>query len=437
MPVERKRYPKDWKTAPLGSVASVVLSGVDKKSSDQELPVRLCNYTDAYYNDYITGRIDFMQATASPSEIERLSLRQGDVLITKDSETPDDIGVSALVAEELENIVCGYHLALIRPIPQEVSGGFLNALFKSPELRRYFSRRAHGVTRFGLTRDVITEVEIPIPPIEQQKRIHLILFSLDMVISRTRAVIEQTRRLKTALLQDLLTNGLPGRHRKLVNHPRLGRIPANWRVAPLGRLCVSAVDGPFGSNLKTEHYSQSGVRVIRLQNIAVGEFDDSDRAFVPWHHFEGLKEYEALPGDLLIASMGDESHPAGRACLVPDRVCPAMIKADCFRFRVDAEQASPQYLMWFMNSYMARREIDRGSHGQTRTRLNLTNAKKVCVPIPDLPEQKIIAKMIDALHRRELSERKELIGLDNVQSALRHGLLTGKIRVEARGARDA
>src|SRR5438105_6589456 len=104
---------EEWPASKLRSVADVRVSNVDKKFYAAETPVRRCNYRDVYANDYVTAAIDFMTASASKMEIERFGLMAGDVVITKDSETPDDIGVSAVIAEQLSGLVCGYHLALI------------------------------------------------------------------------------------------------------------------------------------------------------------------------------------------------------------------------------------------------------------------------------------------------------------------------------------
>ena len=104
-----------WPTRKLRDIADIRVSNVDKKSHAAETPVRLCNYMDVYTNEYITNGIDFMRASARTVEIQRFSLQRGDVIITKDSETPDDIGVPAVVLDEIENLVCGYHLCLIRP----------------------------------------------------------------------------------------------------------------------------------------------------------------------------------------------------------------------------------------------------------------------------------------------------------------------------------
>ena len=115
-PVQEKgELPEGWQEVQLKDIAAILFSGVDKKCRPGQKKVRLCNYMDVYNNNYITADMDFMWATASDAEIEKFSLEIGDIMITKDSETPDDIGVPSVVTEKLDNAICGYHLALLKP----------------------------------------------------------------------------------------------------------------------------------------------------------------------------------------------------------------------------------------------------------------------------------------------------------------------------------
>ena len=114
-----------WNSSPLHEIAEVRFSNVDKKSKSGEKRVRLCNYTDVYNNEYLIGDEAFMKATATDSEIYQFSIERGDVMITKDSETPDDIGVPAVFIGEPDGIVCGYHLALLRPDKTKINPIFL------------------------------------------------------------------------------------------------------------------------------------------------------------------------------------------------------------------------------------------------------------------------------------------------------------------------
>ncbi len=169
------QLPYGWKCSRLDSVANVFISNVDKRTLDDETPVRLCNYVDVYKLDRITSAIDFMEASAEPREITKFQIRRGDVLATKDSETADDIAISALVAEELPGVLCGYHLALIRPRSRCISGAFVYWLHESKPFRAQYEAKAVGVTRFGLSQHTFRELLIPLPSIQEQERITLYL----------------------------------------------------------------------------------------------------------------------------------------------------------------------------------------------------------------------------------------------------------------------
>ena len=153
------------------------VSNVDKHTKEGELPVRLCNYVDVYKNDRITQQITFMPATASPDEIERFRLHHNDVLITKDSETWNDIGVPALVTEPSDDLISGYHLAILRP----KAGIYGPYLFWAAY---QFHVEAKGVTRYGLSHDGIQSVTLPIPPPEEQAAIVRFLDHADEQIQR-------------------------------------------------------------------------------------------------------------------------------------------------------------------------------------------------------------------------------------------------------------
>ena len=163
--------PGHWDIALLKHVADVRFSGVDKHSHDHEIPVRLCNYTDVYKNDKITGDMDLMRATATAGEIARLTLKAGDVIITKDSETPDDIAVPAWVPEGLPGVVCAYHLGLLRPDPSRIEGEFLFRAIGSARIAEQFHVLATGVTRFALGKHDVKNAVIALPPVKEQKGI--------------------------------------------------------------------------------------------------------------------------------------------------------------------------------------------------------------------------------------------------------------------------
>ncbi len=167
---ELGRIPKSWKITELSKVSMILSSNVDKKTIENETLVSLCNYMDVYKNLIITREINFMKASAKKSEINKFLIKKDDVIITKDSETPDDIAISSYVSEDFDNVLCGYHLSIIRSNKSVVDGKFLSLFFKLDYTRHRFSILANGTTRFGLNLKEIENSKILVPSLEEQKK---------------------------------------------------------------------------------------------------------------------------------------------------------------------------------------------------------------------------------------------------------------------------
>jgi type I restriction enzyme S subunit len=198
---------KKWLSKKLKYVAEIKFSNVDKHTIEDEIPVRLCNYVDVYKNDYITDDLEFMNATATKMEIVKFTVQKGDVIITKDSEEATDIAVPTFVKEDLENVVCGYHLALIRANENEILNEYLFRKFQSSELKAYFAIEATGVTRVGLSMGEITGAKITYPKsLEEQKQIVSYIktetATIDTAIAKAEREIELIREYKEAMIAE-------------------------------------------------------------------------------------------------------------------------------------------------------------------------------------------------------------------------------------------
>ncbi|WP_412539997.1 restriction endonuclease subunit S [Longispora sp. K20-0274] len=163
--------PERFAVARLSHIARAWTSNVDKHSVEGETSVRLCNYTDVYKNAVITAELPFMAATATAEQIERFRLRRGDTVITKDSETADDIGIPAYVDYEADDLVCGYHLAIVRPDASRACPRYLYWVMGSTPVLRQWGVLAAGVTRVGIRSTDLTKVSIPLPSVNEQREI--------------------------------------------------------------------------------------------------------------------------------------------------------------------------------------------------------------------------------------------------------------------------
>ena len=198
----------NWSESKLCELVDIRVSNVDKKIYPNKKIVRLCNYMDAYTNNYITSAIAFSTGSADLNEQQRFSLLKNDVVITKDSETPDDIAVPSVVVEDINNLVCGYHLAILRPKTGQISGLFLMHKMNLPQVQKYFFRIASGSTRYGLTIGGIENAVLSHPPLPHQRKIARILTTVDNIIEKTEAAIAKYKAIKQGMMHDLFTRGL-------------------------------------------------------------------------------------------------------------------------------------------------------------------------------------------------------------------------------------
>jgi type I restriction enzyme S subunit len=230
--------PQLWEVRRIRNVAEMRVSNVDKHTRDGEIPVRLCNYVEVYKHDHIRNEMPFMLATASQQEIERFRLKRGDVLITKDSEVWNDVGVPALVEQQADDLICGYHLALLRPLSDRMRGDYLFRTLQSTPAAYQFHVGANGVTRYGLSHGAIKSIWLSLPPVPEQAAIVRFLNHYDRKIRRyirtKQKLIKLLEEQKQAIIHRAVTRGLdPNVRRKPSGVEWLGGIPEHWEVKRL------------------------------------------------------------------------------------------------------------------------------------------------------------------------------------------------------------
>jgi type I restriction enzyme S subunit len=200
-----------------------------------------------------------MKATARQDQIDDLSLKEGDVLITKDSESPDDIAVPAYVPSSLPGVVCGYHLAHVRPYQKHANGNYLFRSFSAHGISDQFEISANGVTRFGIGKQTIDNSVFLSPPLAEQTAIAVYLdrktAQIDDLISKKQKLIELLKEERAAIINQAVTKGLnPDAPMKESRIEWLGEVPAHWEVMRLKYVAKTVQTGTTPSSLKPEYF---------------------------------------------------------------------------------------------------------------------------------------------------------------------------------------
>ena len=202
-----KGFTEKWKNIVLGEIGEFKTSSVDKVLVDGEEIVNLVNYMDVYRNRFITPEFQCKKTSVNERELITFNLLKGDILFTPSSETPDDIGHSAVVTADLEKTVFSYHLVRYRLFEDtQLAYDFRAYVFNNQNILNEFSRRATGSTRFTLSKSSFEEIEAKIPTtIEEQISIAKVLQSADKEIQNLKCKTELLREQKKGLMQVLLT----------------------------------------------------------------------------------------------------------------------------------------------------------------------------------------------------------------------------------------
>lgn len=433
--------PTNWREERLVCVADIRFSNVDKKSLAGEIPVRLCNYLNVYTNEYITSSLDFMEATVSPAEIARFTVEKGDVIATKDSETPNDIGVTSVVVEDIPDLICGYHLAQIKPHKDQVDSIFLAKQMGMDRIVRYFGRCANGSTRYGLATKSFEDMKVWLPSLPIQRKIARILTTIDNQIEKTEALIAKYEAIKQGMMHDLFTRGVDknGRLRppqsQAPHHYKqspLGWIPKEWETRRLEEL-LAAVEypmrsGPFGSSLRKSELVEDGIPFLGIDNVFCESFSRHYTRFVSDRKFEELRQYAVREKDVMITIMGT----VGRSCIVPSGVGRALSSKHIWVMTFDQSKYLPELICWQLNyAPWVLAAFDRHSQGAVMAAISSRTLRKLTLPVPRFEEQKTISLIYGALSRSIEDMGAELRKNILLKQGLMQDLLTGKVPVIA------
>ena len=427
--------PSHWSLLPNRAMLCRRKILVGKRHTDYEL--LSLTKMGVIVRDVSTGRGKFSADMGTSQEV-----RCGDLIfcLFDVPETPRTVGLSqhkGMITGAYSVFECNDHV-LTR---------YLEAFYIAMDDRKLLSPLYSGL-RNTIPTSRFLGVKTPVPPLPEQTAIVRFLDHADRRIRRyiraKQKLIALLEEQKQAIIDQAVTGqvdvrtGQPYPAYKPSGVEWLGEVPTHWEVVQLRRVALDRCDGPFGSGLKSSHYTEDGIRVVRLQNIGHGEFRNSDAAFISPEYYSSLGDHSVVPGDILIAGLGDNNHPAGRACVAPENIIPAMVKADCFRFRLDQDRVQPRFAALQLTA-TATVTSALLSTGATRQRINLQSTSARAISIPAFPEQVLIVDYIatrtSGISAAQDAARREINLLHEYRTRLIADVVTGKLDVREAAAR--
>ena len=415
----------------------MLVSNVDKHTKEEEIPVRLCNYVNVYKNERISQNLRFMRATASAEEIDRFRLRLGDVIITKDSEAWDDIGVPALVQYAAADLICGYHLAILRPRDGVVLGAFLLRALQSQGVASQYFVAANGVTRYGLSHDGIKSVFLPIPPLPEQSAIVRFLDHADKRIKRCiaakRRLIELLNEQKQAIIQKAVTRGLdPTVRLKPSGVGWFGDIPEHWELRRV-RSLIASIDQGVSPQAEAALADETSWGVLKAGCVNHGVFREREHKRLP-KEFAFDPNLAVRVGDVLVSRACGSPKLVGSVARVRSLRYPLILSDKTFRLNF-REPRMAEFLVLAMNSGYFRIQVEKAISGAEglANNLPLSALKDFRLAVPCATEAEAITKSLAdqtaEIHAVRDSAAGQAVLMGEYRTRLIADVVTGKLDV--------
>lgn len=418
--------PVAWEEFRLRYLGALDAGGVDKKINEGESLYKSVHYMDVYRGSLrnIFDSPNYLIVSATPQKRDKCILRKGDVLFTTSSETPNDIGHSCVIGEDLNDTLFGYHLLRLR-VTDKIDFQFRKYLFGANYLRTWFSYRAVGMTRYGISNIDFADARIMIPPIDEQKKISNYLdqkvSQIDDLIQNKQELIDLLKEQRISVICSAVTKGIDSTaEMKDGGNEWLGYIPSHWRVVPAKAL--------FAQSKETRH--ETDVQLTASQKYGIISQEDymerqnykivlADKGLENWKHVE--------PNDFIISL---RSFQGG----LEISYIPGCITWHYIVLKPKAG-VEPEYFKWLFKSPRYIQALQRTANfirdGQD---LRFSNFVQVPLPLIPMDEQKDIAEYLNKETARidsiiaDITEQIEK--LKEYRQSVISEVVTGKVAVE-------
>ncbi len=409
---KHQNIPKGWRFVELGEFVAEISERHENKDSNGKSVLSVTNKPGFAISEEFFNRKVFSKDLANYKVI-----REGQFAYN-----PSRVNVGSIARLKERKAGLLSPMYVVFKTNDGLEGDYLDYWIQSRRFRSLVKASTQGTVRDSLNFSALEEFPFLLPPVIEQKRIISILSTIDFVISKTQAVIDQTQTLKKGLMQELFTRGIPGRHKKF-KKTEIGLIPEDWEVKKLTECCIQKPE--YGANISAEDYDPNLPRYIRITDLSdEGELLGGNKQSIA---YEFAKDYLLSDGDFLFARSGAT---VGKTYLYKSKDGYCAFAGYLIRFKTNKKILLPGFLFYITHSPRYYRWVTNILRAGAQPNINASEYSKFVIQVPPIDEQKEMVDILESFNMRVGHEKHAVDTLQMVKSALMQVLLTGKVRVK-------
>jgi type I restriction enzyme S subunit len=394
--------PSDWDVKRLGDIFDFK-NGLNKEKSFFGQGTPIVNYMDVYKHNALIAQKIVGKVTVSKNELKNYEVCKGDVFFTRTSETVDEIGVASVVIEDLENTVFSGFVLRARPKNDLLDILYKKYCFASYQVRKMITSQSSYTTRALTNGKLLSKVQIPLPPIEEQKRIAQVLSDIDELIRSLDELIIKKRNIKQGTMQLLLTG-----------KQRLPGYSGEWEVKKLGDLCEFTQGIQIPQSEQINFPKEGYIRYLYIRDFFSNDF----QSFVENKYHDKIMN----SSDIMMVNTGNTAGTAYSGAK-------GVLSNNAFKITFDYQMLNRDYLFIFLRDSSTQRKIKSSFNLAGQPHVGHKNIAQLEISLPPLEEQKAIARILSDMDEEiEVLEAKRNKYQD-IKKGMMQELLTGKTRL--------
>lgn len=390
----------------LAEVASVFNGKTPARSEQREVGFPVLKIRDVNELGLFRGRFESFIDPKLASRFIGKQIQKNDTLVLNAAHNAEYVGSKTfLVCDNTAGALATGEWLLVRPNSKILDPKFAHFWITSPNTKRQFKDLVKGIHLYP--KDV-ARLKIPLPPLDEQKRIAAILDKADQLYQKRRQAIALLDSLTQSIFLEMFEE----------------TAAQAWPMATIGEVAIDMRTGPFGSQLLHSEFVDDGIAVLGIDNAVSNRFEWGKARFITEEKYRQLSRYTVRPDDVLITIMGT----CGRCAVVPDNIPTAINTKHLCCITLDRGRVLPQYLhSCFLNNPGVLRQLGVQAKGAVMPGLNMGIIKSLSIPVPPITLQQAFKVRLSALSHQVAAAEMAAERSDTLFSSLQHRAFSGQL----------